>query len=76
MRALFIAIILLLLANVAFLNYKIFFVKQVEESVTDTGFNVINIASPSAQKIVDSCYPHSCVDLIREATASLVPKPV
>lgn len=76
MRALLIAGILLLLVDLALLNYRIFFVKQDQESKSDVDFHVVDVATPSAQKTEDSCYPHSCVDLIRQATASLSPKTV
>lgn len=74
MRATIFAVILLFLANLVLLNYKVFFARERQEQTTESGFNIVDVASPSAQKIVDSCYPYSCVDLIREATASLTPK--
>lgn len=70
-----VVVILLLLGNVFVLNYKIFYPSdKTKEIDTETEFNVVNTASPSAT--VDSCYPYSCPDLIKQATESLTPKTV
>lgn len=74
MKVFIFVVILLLFTDIALLNYKAFF-GQPENVTTETDYNVVQVASPSAQNVVDSCYPDSCVDLIREATASLVAKP-
>lgn len=80
MKIALVIVLLLLLSNVLFLNYKVFVeIKDGKTSKNDT-FPTVTDASPSAEginqpsKIMDSCYPFSCIDLIREATASLTPK--
>lgn len=68
-------IILLLLGNVLVLNYKIFYASDKTKDIEpETEFTVVNTASSSAT--IDSCYPFSCPDLIKQATESLVPKTV
>lgn len=76
-------LVVLLIGNVAFLNYKVLYDagdKEAEEH-NDSDFNIVDLASPSAEQIdklqgktIDSCSPYSCVDLIRQATESLSPK--
>ncbi len=70
-----VVVILLLLGNVFVLNYKIFYASDKTKEITPAAeFNVVNIASPSAA--IDSCYPFSCPDLIKQATESFTPKTV
>ena len=77
-----------LLVNMLILDYVLFLGKNVAgfKAITsersksnDENFNVVNVASPSSEtvekpKIVDSCSPFSCVELIQQATASLTLK--
>lgn len=72
-------IILILLGNTVWLTLRVLELSRVQK---DSGFNVVNMATPSADRpetaptstLRDSCYPDSCVDLIKQATSSLTPK--
>ena len=77
-----IIICILFAANLAFIDYKLFLEKKEPDKIEER-FNVVSVASPSAgeeatesgkQKVTDSCSPFSCVDLIRQATASVSQK--
>ncbi len=73
----FIIIFTLLLTDIVVVNYEIFFSPQKEMTPKDMVVesppqnNSATISAYQKQNIIDSCYPDSCVDLIREATASL-----
>lgn len=70
-----VVVILLLLGNVFVLNYKIFYASdKTKEIELGAEFNVVDTASSSAT--VDSCYPYSCPDLIKQATESLTPRTI
>lgn len=74
--------LLLLAGNTLFLDYHTFFKDQAPLSLpltitqlTPTPTPEQKIATKGASpKIVDSCYPRSCIDIIREATASIKPQ--
>lgn len=73
MQVILIIVILLLIGDIAFLNYKVLYgaKEQETEEPNDSDFNVVDLEEG---KIIDSCSPYSCVDLIKQATASLSPK--
>ena len=74
MHLLLFTALFLLLANIMYLDYKVLRQEKSDKN-SEPEFNVVNVGSPSAQaKIIDSCYPYSCIDLIRQATASAATK--
>lgn len=74
----FILLLSVLLLNILVLDYKMLKSGQPpKDQPNESGFTVVSVASKSAGKrgeTIDSCYPHSCIDLIREATASVLEK--
>lgn len=68
-------IILILLGNTVWLTLR------VRDLSRDSGFNIVNMSGPSdsikeatpASTVRDSCYPYSCIDLIKQATSSSSP---
>lgn len=71
-----ICILVFLIFDVAFLNYKLFIANNAQQlPKEDVVYNQVHVATDSveetvAPKVVDSCYPLTCPELIRQATAS------
>lgn len=64
--------LILFAANVAYVDYSLFYKPQSDE----TRYHVVDVSqwpkSESSTAIIrDSCYPYSCPELIKQATASL-----
>jgi hypothetical protein len=78
-QAIIIIILIIIAINIGLLNYVLFFAPPkptslstnplVQQSAEMDKNQSSPVASPSS-KIVDSCYPYSCVDLIKQATGS------